>query len=411
MLHKVHFFRIVSLILSALLLAAMSQHVMANPIMPISAQTQMPIFTPAAPTLDAKGYVLIDANSGKVLAEKNADARMSPASLTKLMSVYIISTAIKSGSIHPEDKVRISTKAWRTGGSRMFLKPNDEVPVKDLMQGIIVASGNDASVAIAEYIAGTEDAFAGLMNQQARALGMNNSHFVDSNGLPNPNHYSSPRDLAILAQAISKKYPEDYKVFSEKWFTYNGIRQPNRNRLLWRYPLADGLKTGHTDDAGYCLVGSATKDGMRLISVIMGAPNDTSRTEDSIRLLTYGFRFYETHKYYEGLTPISNVRVWKGQQSEIPVGLAEGLYVTMPTGQSKNVQTNFQFNNPLKAPIEKGQVVGKVTVMLNTQLLSSKPIIALAADERGSLWRRMSDEMGYAFHSLFSKSSDKANNG
>src|SRR3990167_2615078 len=222
----------------------------ANPVIPIPTQPQQPTFTPSAPNLDGKSYILMDANSGKILAEKEANTRMPPASLTKLMSLYIISNAIKSGQVHLDDQVRISTKAWKTEGSRMFVKVGDEVPVKDLLQGIIVASGNDATVALAEYVAGTEETFTVMMNQQAKLLGMNNSHFMDSTGLPNKDHYSTAHDLAILTQAYIKNFPEDYSYYSEKWFTWNGIRQPNRNRLLWRYQYADGLKTGHTSEAG-----------------------------------------------------------------------------------------------------------------------------------------------------------------
>ena len=220
--------------------------VLANPIIPIPTQPQQPTFTPGVPNLDASSFILMDAMSGKILAQKNADTRVPPASLTKLMSLYIVSTALKNGQVHLDDKVRISVKAWKTEGSRMFIKANDEVPLKDLLQGVIVASGNDATVALAEYVAGTEESFTSMMNQQAKLLGMNNTHFMDSTGLPNKDHYSTAHDLAILTQAYIKNFPEDYSLYSEKWFTYNNIRQPNRNRLLWRYQYADGLKTGHT---------------------------------------------------------------------------------------------------------------------------------------------------------------------
>lgn len=382
----------------------------SNPVIPIPAQPQ-PIITPSAPNINAKGYILIDAYSGKVLAEKDADARMAPASLTKLMTMYVISHAIKSGSIHLDDKVQVSTKAWQTGGSRMFIKVRDEVPVRDLLQGIVVASGNDASVAMAEHIAGTEEGFANLMNQEAKSLGMQNSHFVDSNGLPNPEHYSTPRDLALLAQAIIKNFPDDYKLYSEKWFTYNGIRQPNRNRLLWRYQYADGLKTGHTDEAGFCLVASALKDGTRLISVVMGAPSDTVRTEESMRLLTYGFRFFETHKLYNGGVALTKARVWKGADKEVPLGLNEDLIVTMPAGQYKNIQANLELNNTIKAPVLKGQAYGKLNIMLNNQLLSSKPLIALTNDQKGGLFRCFADSIHYGIQKLFTRSDEKANNG
>lgn len=383
----------------------------ANPVIPIPTQPQQPTFTPGAPNIDASSYVLMDATSGKILAQKDADTRLPPASLTKLMSLYIISSAIKNGQIHLDDKVRISTKAWKTEGSRMFVKAGDEVPVKDLLQGIIVASGNDATVALAEFIAGTEEAFTAMMNQQARLLGMNNSHFVDSTGLPNPDHYSTANDLATLTKAYIQKFPEDYSYYSEKWFTYNGIRQPNRNRLLWRYQYADGLKTGHTNDAGYCLVASAKKDGMRLVSVVLGEKSDSSRTEDSMRLLTYGFRFYETHKLYNATSPVVQARVWQGQTSESPLGIAEDLYVTVPTGQYKRLQANVQLNNPMKAPIVKGKAYGTLTIMLNNQPVASKPLIALDDNKQGGFWRRATDTVKFNLHKYFSKSDEKVNTG
>lgn len=382
-----------------------------NPVIPIPTQPQQASFTPGAPNLDASGYILLDGTSGKILAEKNSNNHMAPASLTKLMSLYIISNAIKNNQIHLDDKVRISTKAWKTEGSRMFVKVNTDVPVRDLLQGIIVASGNDATVALAEFVAGTEEAFTAMMNEQAKILGMKNSHFVDSTGLPNKNHYSTAHDLAILAAAYIRNFPEDYSYYSEKWFSYNGIRQPNRNRLLWRYQYADGLKTGHTNDAGYCLVGSAKKDGMRLISVVLGEPDDNTRTEDSIRLLTYGFRFFETHKLYNANTPLVQARVWAGDKSEVPLGLTEDMYVTVPTGQYKRLQPSLALNNPLKAPIVKGQVYGTLNVNLNDQVIASQPLVALDNSPEGSLWRRASDTVKYNIHKYFSRSDEKVNTG
>ncbi len=382
----------------------------ANPVIPVAMGSIQPTFTPAAPNINAKGYILIDADSGKVIVEKNADTRLPPASLTKLMSLYIISNAIKSGAIHWDDKVRISTRAWKAEGSRMFVKVNDEVPVRDLLQGIVVDSGNDATIALAEYVASAEDAFASMMNTQAKQLGMNNSHFTDSTGLPDPSHYSTPRDFALLAQAYIKTFPEDYHFFSEKWFTYNAIRQPNRNRLLWRMPEADGLKTGHTNDAGYCLIGSAKKNGMRLISVLMGSPSDSVRTEESVRLLNYGFRFYETHKVYGANESITQARVWKGANKEVRLGLADDLYLTVPTSQVKNIQKSIVLTAPLKAPIEKNQPYGTLNVTVNNQVLVSKPLIALENNPKGPIWRSVSDSMSYTFHKIFSKSSETLNN-
>ena len=381
----------------------------ANPIIPVPTLPQ-PVVTPTAPNVDAKGYILLDADSGKVLAEKNPDQRMAPASLTKLMSMYIISGYLRNGTIHLDDKVLISKKAWQTGGSRMFIKVDDEVPIKDLIQGIVVASGNDATVAMAEHIAGSEESFASIMNTTAKALGMNNSHFADSNGLPNPNHYSTARDLSTLARAIIRDFPEDYRLYSEKWFTFNGIRQPNRNHLLWTYKYADGLKTGHTDDAGFCLVSSAKKDGTRLISVIMGSPSDRARADESIRMLNYGFRFFETHKLYSANTTLTQIRVWKGQKKEVPLGVTSDFYATIPAGQYKNIQASIELNNPIKAPIVKGQPYGTLNITLNNQILATQPLVALADNPKGGFFRNMGDSINYNFHKLFSRSHEKANN-
>lgn len=395
---------VMTLLMSSITFAA------TDTVIPIPTQPQQAIITPGAPSIDAKSYILIDANSGKVLAEKNADTHLAPASLTKLMSLYVISSTLKSGTIHLEDKVRISTKAWKTGGSRMFVKAGDEVPVKDLMQGIVVASGNDATVAMAEYVAGTEEAFTSIMNAQAKSLGMNDSHFLDSTGLPNPQHYSTARDLATLARAITQTYPEDYKLFSEKSFTYNNIHQSNRNRLLWHYQYADGLKTGHTDDAGYCLVSSALKDGTRLISVVMGAPSDQARTEDSIRLLTYGYRFFETRKLYNANTALTRARVWKGINKETALGVTKDFYVTIPAGQVKNIQAKVNLNQPIKAPITKGQPYGTLNIVLNGQVLISQPLVALDNNPKGGFFRGMADSLSYNCKRIFTRSNEKANN-
>lgn len=361
---------------------------------------------PAAPNLDVKGYELLDFQTGKVLASKEANTRLAPASLTKLMSMYIISIALKNGNIHWNDQVTVSRKAWRAEGSRMFIKVNDSVSVKDLVQGIIVDSGNDATIALAEHVAGTEEAFVNLMNQEAKHLGMNNTHFMDSTGLPNADHYSTPHDLALLASAIIKNFPEDYKTYSQKWFTYNKIRQPNRNRLLWRFPDADGLKTGHTDEAGYCLVASAIKNNRRLISVVMGAPSDEARTDGSSSLLTYGFRFFETHKLYDANTALATTRIWKGAYPNISIGIAEDLYTTIPVGQNANLHTALRVNNFIEAPVQKGQILGRLTLTLNQQVLTVQPLIALQNDPMGSLWQRLPDDVHLYFQHWFSSTPD-----
>jgi len=383
----------------------------ANPVIPIPTQPQRPTYTPAAPVLQGKSYILMDGTSGKVIAEQNSKERMAPASLTKLMSMYIISNAIKSGQIKSDDKVLISKKAWQTEGSRMFVKVGTEVPVKELLQGIIVVSGNDATVAMAEHLAGTEEAFAELMNQQAKFLGMNNSHFTGSTGLPEPDHYTTAYDLALLSKAYIQNFPEEYVINSEKFYTYNNIKQSNRNRLLWRYQNADGLKTGHTNDAGYCLVASAKKDGMRLISVVLGEPSDSARTEDSIRLLNYGFRFFETRKIYAANAPVVKTRVWKGASTQVALGVSDDMYATIPIGQYKKLKAAITIQNPLQAPLKKGEIYGTIKVVLNNQVIASKPLVALEDNPTGGLWRRASDAIRFNFNKYLSSNDTKANTG
>jgi D-alanyl-D-alanine carboxypeptidase (penicillin-binding protein 5/6) len=362
----------------------------------------VPALTPAAPDINAKGYVLLDANSGYVIAQKNGDQRMPPASLTKLMTLYIAADALKNGQINLDDKVRISKKAWQMGGSKMFIREGKLVPVELLIQGIIVASGNDATYAIAEYIGGNEPSFVTLMNQTASSLNMTNTHYKDSNGLPAKEHYSTPMDIAKLARAWIVNFPEYYPWFKQKWITYNGIKQPNRNRLLWRDPTVDGLKTGHTDAAGFCLVASAERDGMRLVTVVMGAPTDSARASDSEALLNYGFRFYETHKLYAANTPLITPRIWYAKNKTIALGLAQDLYITIPKGQYKNIKAVISITNTLKAPIDKGQNYGTVKILLNDKEITEQPLIALQDDPKGSFFSRAIDHVCYLFHGWFS---------
>lgn len=375
----------------------------ADPIIPITSPSshsaiQQPTLTPIAPSINAKAYLLMDAYSGNILASNNIDERVAPASLTKMMTSYVISMALKEGRIHPEDLVTISEAAWKTGGSKMFVKVGDKVAVRDLMQGIIVDSGNDACVAMAEYVAGSQESFVNLMNQAALQLGMNHTHFMDVDGLPDPNHYSTARDMASLARALILDFPEDYKWYSQKWFAYNGIKQPNRNRLLWRDPDVDGIKTGHTNDAGFCLAASGQKNAMRLITIVMGAPSDEMRAQDSQKLLTYGFRFFESQKLYAANTKLATPRVWFGQHSQINVGLERDLYATFPAGQSKTINTEMVFNPNLKAPINKGDVVGRINVILNDKPIASAPLIALENLPKGGLWRNLVDHTSIWFH-------------
>lgn len=343
---------------------------------PIAAQPTAAAPTP--PECDAKAYVLMDANSGYIITGKDIDERLPPASLTKVMTLYLVADALKAQRLHFEDTTIVSEGAWRTGGSRMFIKVGTSVSIKDLISGIATASGNDATVAMAEHIAGTESSFANLMNQAARQIGMQNSSFSDSNGLPSPNHYSSAKDLALLAQAWVKNFPEYYPWFKEKWMSYNGIKQPNRNRLLWRDSSVDGFKTGHTDESGYCLIASAVRNnGMRLISVVLGAANDTLRTKYSEALLNYGFRFFETRKIFAANTKLATPKVWLGKQNTVTLGLSHDMYVTLPIGKHAQLKAKADIIPTIKAPVAKGQVYGNLNISLNDKIIASQPLVAL----------------------------------
>lgn len=356
---------------------------------------------PSAPQLAAKSYVLMDAASGKVLVETAGDERLPPASLTKLMTAYIATLEIKKGQISGSDMVTVSEKAWRTGGSRMFIQVNTQVSVDDLLHGIIIQSGNDASVAMAEHIAGSEEAFADLMNSAAQRLGMNNTHFMNATGLPHPDHYSSAADMAKLARAIIYEDPAHYDIYAQKEFFWNNIKQPNRNLLLWRDKTVDGLKTGHTEEAGYCLVASAVRDGMRLISVVFGTNSEQARAAETQKLLTYGFRFFETRTFYQKGVELAKSRVWKGQQDQVSAGLANDLTLTLPRGQMDKLQAGLTFNPELTAPIQQGDVVGKVEVNMDGQVLQSTDLIALETVEEGGLFRRFWDSIQLFFFNLF----------
>lgn len=347
---------------------------------------------PSPPKIKAKGYILLDFNSNRVLAEHKADQRMEPASITKMMTVYVISDALKSGTIAMQDMVRISTKAWKMQGSRMFVEVGSEVSVKELLKGVIVQSGNDATVALAEHLAGTEEGFVALMNEHARMLGMDSTHFVNSTGMPHKNHYSTPRDLALMARALIKGYPEHYSWYSLKEYTYNNIKQYNRNKLLWRNKFVDGVKTGHTESAGYCLVASALRDDMRLISVVLGTKSENARAEESQKLLTYGFRFFETHRLYAAAEPLTEMRVWKGQMEQVPLGIEESLYITIPRGQYKKLKASMKVESKILAPVHKGQTYGMVNVMLGQESVAERSLVALSDIEKGSLWQSLRDE-------------------
>lgn len=351
------------------------------------------IQTPPPPPVEAESYILQDSHTGKVLAENNADAKLSPASLTKIMTVYVVFRELDNGHLKLDDLATISKKAWSTSGSRMFIDVNDQVKIEDLLKGVIIQSGNDASVALAEHVAGNETTFADMMNQHAQRLGMNNTHFVNSDGLPAENHYTSARDLAILTSALIKEFPDYYRWFSQKEFTYNKIVQHNRNLLLGRDPSVDGVKTGHTEEAGYCLVASALRNDMRLISVVMKAKSANARARENQNLLNYGFRFFESNKLYEGKTKLSEARVWKGDTKELPVGLTEDLYATVPRGQIKNVKAVMKIDNKIIAPIKEGDKVGTVEVTYKDEPTEKKDLIALKTINKGNLFQRLVDNL------------------
>jgi len=363
-----------------------------------------PLVTPAAPNLNAKAYMLIDVNSGKILAEKNSDEHLPPASLTKMMTLYVISNALNNNQIHLNDNVRVSRDAWKIGGSRMFIKEGQQVPVEDLLKGIIVDSGNDACVAMAEHVGGSENAFTDIMNQQALNLGMKNSHFTDSTGLPDANLYTTAKDLAILGRALITEFPQYYGWYKQKWFTYNGIRQPNRNRLLWRDSQVDGLKTGHTNDAGFCLVSSAKRENMRLLAVVLGEPNESSRADDSEKLLNYGFRFFETHQLYKSGQSIAELPLYKGLVEKVSVGLTENQFVTIPAGQYQRLTVSTKIPSYLQAPIKKGDKIGELVVQFDNNIITTKPLYALQDIESGGFYTRTKDSIRLTFKSWFGSS-------
>jgi D-alanyl-D-alanine carboxypeptidase (penicillin-binding protein 5/6) len=355
---------------------------------------------PAAPKIAATSYIIMDADTGTVIAQKKANEQFPPASLTKMMTSYVAEDELTKGNISLSDQVLVSLKAWRTGGSRMFIKEGTQVDLESILKGIIIQSGNDASVAMAEHIAGSETAFTSLMNQHAKLLGMKNTKFSNATGLPHDDHYSSPYDLALLSQAIIRDFPQHYGIYSEKYFTYNNIRQPNRNKLLWRDKTVDGLKTGHTDEAGYCLVASAKRDGMRLITVVLGTKSDEARARESQKLLAYGFRFFRTHKLYEANKQLSLVKVWGGQKSQVRLGIADALAVTIPRGQAKALKATMDIDAEVKAPVRAGQVYGTVRISLDGKEVKSVPLIALEAVEEGGFFKKLWDNIVLFFIGL-----------
>lgn len=356
---------------------------------------------PSPPQLSAEGYLLMDADTGKVLVDYNSEQRLPPASLTKMMTSYVAATELKRGTISMDEMANVSVKAWRMEGSRMFIKEGTQVRVEDLLRGIIIQSGNDASVAIAEHVAGSEDVFVDMMNQHAARLGMADTSFMNATGLPDENHYSTAHDLARLAIALIEDFPDHYAMYKEKYFTFNDIRQPNRNSLLWRDPSVDGVKTGHTEAAGYCLVASAERNGMRLVSVVMGTGSEEARATESQKLLTYGFRYFETVHLYNADESLRDIRVWRGTRGSTSLALPEDVVITIPRGTKENLEATMDIDRVVKAPINQGDEIGKLTVTLGEDVVFEGPLTAMHAVEEAGFFKRVWDAIALFFLQLF----------
>ncbi len=359
---------------------------------------------PPPPDVDGKSWVLMDYATGQILASKEPDLRVEPASITKIMTDYVVSAEVANGKVHMTDPVTISEHAWRGGGagtdgSTSFLKLNSQVPLKDLLYGLIIQSGNDAAIALAEHTAGSEGAFAGLMNAYARQLGMANSNFENASGYPIENHYTTAHDIAILSRALIHDFPDDYAISAIKQFEWNGIKQGNRNTLLWRDPSVDGIKTGHTAAAGYCLAASAKQGDSRMIAIVMGASSEKARADSAMALLSYGFRFYETHKLYDASKPLATPRLWKGAINQLSLGVAENVLVTVKRGQYDNLKATMDIPATLIAPFKKGQQVGMLRITLAGQPVQSVPLIVLNDAPQGGFFSRLWDSILLWFHS------------
>ena len=367
---------------------------------------QAATIVPSPPQVAAKAYLLVDAQSGAVLAEENADMPLPPASLTKMMTSYVLATEIHEGRVQETDMVTVSENAWSqnpifAGSSLMWIEPGMDVSIADLQRGIIISSGNDSTVAVAEHLAGSEAVFAEMMNTHAEKLGMVDTYYVNSHGLPHPDHTTTARDLATLAKAMINEHPEQYAIYKERDFTYNNIKQYNRNSLLAEDPTVDGLKTGHTEEAGYCLVASAERRGMRLISVVMGASSTRSRKNETRSLLNYGFRFFETSTLLEAGQELDKPRIWKGQVDHVAVGVLDEAIVTLPRGKQKHLNTEVQLNENLEAPVAKGDEVGVVIMTLDSETVFRGPVVALEAVEAGGFFARLWDMLLMWIASLF----------
>ncbi len=350
------------------------------------------VVVPDPPQLAAKSWIMVDYDSGRVLAESNSTMRVEPASLTKIMSSYIVSRELANKRLAMSDMVTISQEAWKQEGSRSFINVGAQVPVEVLVHGMIIQSGNDATVALAEKVAGSSEFFSQLMNEHAKRLGAKNTNFVNPTGLPHPNHYTTAEDMAKIAIAEIKEYPEIYKIYAKKEYTWNGIKQHNRNRLLWQDESVDGMKTGHTNSAGYCLVASAKRGDMRLVTVILGADSEKARIQETQKLLNYGFRFYETHRLYQANQSLQQVRVWQGEADEVAIGTSQALHLTIPRGQYDKLKPVIEFQPDLIAPIQKGQTIGTLKVTLADKELANLPLVAMNDVAEGGFFKRVIDQ-------------------
>jgi len=359
------------------------------------------VLIPSPPQIAGSSWVLMDPLSGRVIMEHNSNERLPPASLTKMMTAYIVERELDEGRISMSDRVPISVKAWRTEGSRTFVQEGTSVSVEDLLKGVIIQSGNDASVALAEFVAGSEGAFVDIMNQQAQLLGMKDTHFENATGLPSADHFSTAYDLAVLARHIIQDYPENYPLYAQKHFTYNNIRQPNRNSLLWRDDSVDGLKTGHTEEAGYCLVASAKRGETRLIATVMGTSSSEARAQEVQKMLNYGFRYFETERLFRAGQELMASRVWGGQADEVSVGMPEDIYVTIPRGSREKLESVVDLDSVIKAPIKVGDELGRVRVVLDGETLVDEPVLALTEVPEGGLFKRIWDAIKLFFVQLF----------
>ncbi|EHJ03153.1 D-alanyl-D-alanine carboxypeptidase family protein [Marinobacter manganoxydans] len=359
------------------------------------------VLIPSPPQIAGSSYVLMDPKSGRIIMEENSHERLPPASLTKMMTAYIVERELDEGRIAMSDMVPISVNAWKTEGSRTFVREGTQVSVEDLLRGVIIQSGNDASVALAEFVAGSEGAFVDIMNQQAQLLGMKDTNFVNATGLPSPEHFSTAYDLAMLARAIINDYPENYPLYAEKHFTYNNIRQPNRNSLLWRDDSVDGLKTGHTEEAGYCLVASAKRNDTRFIAVVMGTNSSEARAQEIQKMLNYGFRYYESERLFRSGQELIEARVWGGQADQLSVGMTEDVYVTIPRSSRNDLESTVDLDSVIKAPIKVGDELGRVKVSYNGEVLVDQPVLALTEVPEGGFFKRIWDAIKLFFIQLF----------